>query len=124
MNDIIFKEVHSDARRTIFANSDILKGKEISLINLNKLKAIGGCIHDKNEHCMLLSGTAILFLNDQCISMSLNESYIIPKDTPHAFVSLFEEAIIMEWGITEEEKKNNKKDKYLLNLINSLNNGI
>ena len=43
-----FKEVHSDERRTIFANSELLEGNEFSFIKLNKRKAIGGCMHKHN----------------------------------------------------------------------------
>jgi hypothetical protein len=116
-----FKEVHSDERRKIFANSELLNGKEISIIKLNKLKAIGGCIHNKLEYFAVISGCVLVCKGKELPEVMLpGESGEFEKGTPHAFIA-DEDSIIMEWGITEEDKKKSKKDKFLLNVVNEMN---
>ena len=110
-NFIPFIHVHSDARRSIFANDELLKDKkEISFIKLNKGKAIGGCIHDKNEYMCVIDGEVLVLLGDKRFMMGRGHSICIPANTPHTFMSA-EEALIMEWGITAEEKQLGAKGK-------------
>ena len=118
-----FKEVSKDFRRTILANSDILADKkEMSIIILNKGKAIGGCKHDKEENMVVISGK-ILYIGDSLeanCEMTSGQSRTIKAHEPHTFVAL-EESILMEWGLTAEEKKNQDKDKLHLQIINKIN---
>lgn len=115
-----FIEVSKDDRRVIFANTDLLNGKEVSIIKLKKGKAIGGCIHNKDEYYCILSG-CVMVMNgvENTISMD-GDSGIFRENIPHAFIAE-EDSIIMEWGISPEDKKDNPKDEEMLNRIKEFN---
>lgn len=121
---IEFKEVSKDDRRTIFANANILKeNKEISIIKLNKDNAIGACIHKKDEYAVMIEGSALLNIGGitcPLITWYKGEAHILPKDKSHSFIAL-EDCIIIEWGITEKEKIESKKDEYALQAIKEFN---
>lgn len=117
---IEFKEVHSDERRTIFVNNTLLKDKEISIIKLKKGKAIGGCLHNKDEYYCILSGCVMVMNGVENIISMDGDSGIFRENTPHAFIAE-EDSIIIEWGISPEDKKNNPKDEEMLNRIKEFN---
>ena len=115
-----FKEVHSDERRTIYADISLLDGKEISIIKLNKGKAIGGCMHSKDEYWAVLSGCVLVSTGVvNTIAMS-PDSGTFYANTPHAFYAE-DDSIIMEWGISPEDKLNSPKDEEMLNRVRELN---
>jgi mannose-6-phosphate isomerase-like protein (cupin superfamily) len=115
-----FKEVHSDERRTIYANNVLLNGKEISIIELHKGKAIGGCKHKNDEWCMLLSGKANIWRGKFQEPMEENIVYPLPKGIPHAFIG-DKDCIILEWGITTKEKQDSEKEEWMVKSINEIN---
>lgn len=115
-----FKEAHSDGRRTIFANTELLNGKEVSIIKLNAAKAIGGCMHSEREFYTIISGLVIIRNGDEKCIETDGSSGIFNPLTPHAFFAL-RDSIIMEWGITPEDKLNSKKDGKLLSEIREYN---
>ena len=119
-SNIFFENVSGDFRRTIFANSSLLNGNEMSIIKLNKGKAIGGCIHSKDENYAVISGCVL-------ISKGVENTIGLPGDAgtfeagvPHAFYAS-EDSIVMEWGLTAEEKQNDTKDTQMLDVIKGLN---
>jgi mannose-6-phosphate isomerase-like protein (cupin superfamily) len=118
--DIIFPMVDSDKRRTILANTTLLSGKEISIIKLNKKKAIGGCAHSENEYWAVVSGEVIVSTGPENKVAFPGDAGIFPADVPHAFYAL-QESIIMEWGLEKSIKENSPKDKEMLNRVNELN---
>lgn len=115
-----FKEVHSDERRTILANTDLLKGKEISIIKLKKGKAIGGCIHSVDEYYAVISGCVIVTKQFENTVGMPGDAGTFYAGTPHAFFAE-EDSIIMEWGVTPEEKQKDLKDNELLNKVKEFN---
>jgi len=117
-----FEKVHSDDRRTIYANSTLLNGKEISIIHLKKGKAIGGCMHEHDENYAVLSGKVDILCGQDTYLDVEKDMGVFPAFSRHAFLAK-EDSIIMEWGITPEEKNNSKKDEALLNLIKKVNEG-
>jgi mannose-6-phosphate isomerase-like protein (cupin superfamily) len=116
----VFEDIHSDERRSIEANTSLLSGKEISIIKLNKKKAIGGCLHHENEYWAVISGEVIVSTGPENKVAFPGDAGIFPADVPHAFYAL-QEAIIMEWGISPEDKKDSPKDPEMLNRVNELN---
>lgn len=132
-NKIIFNLVHSDDRREIYSNTDLLNGKEVSIIKLNGGKAIGGCIHSKDEGFATLEGIGFIeymggegcFYKPKLLGVFNTKSGnfcsgTISEGTPHAFFAE-ENSIIIEWGLTPEEKKNSLKDKELLGEVDEFN---
>jgi mannose-6-phosphate isomerase-like protein (cupin superfamily) len=115
-----FKEVSSDERRTIYADETILDGKEISIIKLNKGKAIGGCIHSLPEKYFILSGDVSIGTGILRVRKKAPYCGTFPSGVPHMFYA-FEDSVIIECGLTIEEK-GNLKDEYLLNVVKELNN--
>lgn len=115
-----FKEVHSDERRTIYANSELLDGKEISIITLKEGNAIGGCYHSSEEYYVVLKGKVEIWNGTQRYIATQGDAGTFLAGRPHSFIAK-EDSIVMEYGISEEEKKSNKKDTEMLNAINKIN---
>jgi len=115
-----FYQEHSDERRTIYANTELLNGKEISIIKLNKGKAIGGCIHPKDEYWVVLSGCVLVSTGVVNTIARSPDSGTFYANTPHAFYAE-DDSIIMEWGISPEDKLNSPKDEEMLKRIKELN---
>ena len=116
-----FNQVHKDDRREILANTTLLSGKEISIIKLNKKKAIGACKHpNDNEYWAVVSGEVIVSTGPENKVAFPGDAGIFPADTPHAFYAL-QDSIIFEWGISPESKKDSPKDLEMLNRVNELN---
>lgn len=118
-----FKEVSSDKRRTIWANNKLLENnKEISIIKLNPGQIIGGCIHQNVEFICVLEGKMDLLLGNEAKWETLypgKASKVIYPFTAHTFYTK-KGCIVMEWGITAEEKKDQNKDKSHLEIIKAL----
>ena len=114
-------KAHEDNRRSIHIVDGLLNdNKEFSIIKLKKGKAIGGCKHSRIEYMCLLSGCIVTQLGDKDFVMFPGESKEILPYVPHMFVAE-DDSIICEWGITTEEKENNKKDEKMLVLVNEIN---
>lgn len=114
-------KVHSDSRRTISVISGLLDGdKEFSIIELKPGKACGGCKHSNDENFIILRGNVLVFINDE--RMKCREGYngMFYAGDVHGFYSE-KGATIVEYGITEKEKLNNKKDKKMLKEIKAIN---
>ena len=125
MTTIEFKEASSDERRTIYGNSELLANKkEISFIKLKAGKAIGGCVHSCDEYFIVWEGQV------KVITKSLGQKYthtytqgqggIFPRGVAHLMIG-DSDCLISEWGVSELEKKENKKNEDLLNLMRAIN---
>ena len=127
MSDIAFKEVHSDNRRCIHSNADLLNGAEISLIRLYKGKAIGGCWHTKDEHFVVWKGTmTVVVRNGNEESRRVYRegmSGTFPKGHSHAMIA-HEDCLASEWGITSEEKCLDQKDPVLRAEVDAINKAV
>lgn len=115
-----FKEVSSDERRTILADTSLLDGKEISIIQLKKGKAVGGCIHKNDEYYCVISGCVVITKDVENTIGMAGDAGTFYTGVAHAFFAE-EDSIIMEWGLTPEEKKDDIKDPNLLKLVKELN---
>ena len=118
-----FNQIHADDRRSILANTSLLGGKEISIIKLNKHKAIGGCLHKEDEYYAIVSGCVIVTNGVENTVGVPGDAGIFPAGNPHAFFAE-EDSIIMEWGILPENKVDSPKDEDLLNKVKDYNEVI
>lgn len=125
MSDIVFKEIHSDSRRCIYSNSDLLGGTEISMIKLHNGKAIGGCWHTKDEYFIVWKGKMEVITRGDFGELrriyTAGEGGVFPKGVSHAMVAL-EDCLASEWGITPEEKCLDQKDPILRAEVDAINN--
>lgn len=122
MNGINFSEVHTDERRSIFANTDLLDRKEISIIKLKEGQAIGGCIHDDIEYYAVISGNVMVMNGVENTIAFPGDAGIFYKGNPHAFYA-YKDSILLEWGISPEGKKDNPKDPEMLKRMDDFKNG-
>jgi len=115
-------KVHSDERRSISVLQNLLKDKkEFSIIEIKPGKALGGCLHENNEHFIVLEGEVEVFIGTMKVNCLAGYKGTFPLRTAHGFYSE-KGAIVCEFGITEEEKKNSLKDETMLKEINEINN--
>jgi len=113
--------IHEDFRGKIASLTEDMKWEEVTIFHTKKDKARGGCIHKINdEYTCVIEGSVKYFIGDEIIYLNTGDSWVIPKDTPHYFISLTD-STILEWGATIEEKK----DKHILfrEEVNSINEG-
>jgi mannose-6-phosphate isomerase-like protein (cupin superfamily) len=120
-----FKLESSDERREIYANSELLSTKkEISFIKLKKGKAIGGCKHSCQENFVVWEGRVMVVTKAMGQKYSKlycsGESGIFPAGVAHMMIGE-SDALISEWGVSTEEKKQNKKDEELLSHVKRIN---
>lgn len=114
-------KVHSDLRRDIHVIKDLLEDdKEFSIITLNPGKAIGACSHSNDEEFFILKGEVLIFVGDERRRCSEGYHNKFDAGTPHGFYSE-KGAIIIEYGISEQEKLENIKDKKMIEELNRIN---
>ena len=98
--------LHSDNRGQIYTiTGDGLSYPEIAMFTTNEGFARGGCIHEESdEYTCVISGSVKYQIGIDSVILKLGESTVIPKNTPHYFVSLTD-SVVLEWGAKPEEKK-------------------
>lgn len=100
------KRIHADYRGSI----DLLEGNEFHFDEVTVFYTVegmarGGCIHPYNdEYTTVIDGWVEYVIGEKTYRMGVGESIVIPKNTPHYFVSLTD-SVVLEWGATPEEKK-------------------
>ena len=101
------KKIHADIRGTIDLLLDSqMSFDEITVFHTKEGYARGGCIHPKSdEYTTVIDGWVEYTIGNKTYRMGVGESIVIPRNTPHYFVSLTN-SIVLEWGATPEEKKN------------------
>lgn len=120
---LYFELVSSDDRRKVFANTELLDGKEISIIKLEPGKAIGGCIHEDFENYLIIKGIVEVWIGKDKMWHQDGDSGIFPEGVPHAFVNKSKEtAIIMEYGTSPEDKK--AHDPRMREEVNKINKNL
>lgn len=116
------KHVHSDKRRDISVVSGLLDGtREFSFINLHAGRAIGGCMHDEDECFMIVSGVVDVVNGEERKTYRPGDGGVFKAGQPHAFYASVDDAIVCEWGITEDAKKNTTYDPRLRQLVADIN---
>jgi mannose-6-phosphate isomerase-like protein (cupin superfamily) len=100
-------KIHEDNRGSINILDGLYKYPEVTVFQTNAGFARGGCIHNENdEYCVVIEGEILYSIGDlnNPKKLKVGESVIIPKSTPHYFLSLTN-STVLEWGATPEEKK-------------------
>lgn len=121
--DLKISKVHEDERRSINVIPNLLsEGREFSIINLKKGKAIGGCFHKEKEFFTIVKGKVLTIVGDTELIAYPGISRMIPANMPHLFQAIGEDAIVIEWGIKTEDKITDKKDPKLKELVDKINN--
>jgi len=120
-----FKKIHEDTRGEIAVVLDILPGdRELTIFTTNKGYARGGCVHRHNgEACVVIKG-AILYVigNNEPLNLSCGDTCYIEPNTPHYFIALTNETVVLEWGATEEEKK--ERDPQFRHIVDTINENM
>lgn len=98
--------IHQDDRGSIHViKDDDLGHPEVTIFTTGAGYARGGCIHHKSdEYCTVISGEVKYVIGDEKHILTDGMSVIIPRGTPHYFIS-WGYSVVMEWGATPEEKK-------------------
>ena len=100
-----FKQLHVDNRGKIFLLKGDLGHPEFTIFVTRKGLARGGCIHKKSdEYTCIISGVVVYTVGMKVKRMTTGDSMIIPRRTPHYFVSITD-SVVAEWGATPKEKK-------------------
>ena len=116
------KKIHEDQRGYIYVIENLLENnKEFTFMEIKKGYARGGCVHSNKEYFVVIKGKVKFIIGDEEKILEAGSSGSYPAGTPHAFVGL-EDSIVSEWGITFEEKKLDKKDTKLREMVDNLNN--
>ncbi len=119
-------KVHKDHRRKISVILGMMEGdKEFSIIELNKGKAIGGCYHSQEEGYLILKGEVLVlgvFLDKKLTYKKVKVPHhgIFLSNEAHGFLAK-EDSIIVEYGITTEDKLDSGKDPFLTKYVNKHN---
>ena len=106
-----FEMIHEDERGEIYLITGALpEGRELTLFTTKKGFARGGCIHKESaEDCIIIKGEIQYFIEGwDPAFMSRGDTCHISSNTPHYFIALTEETIVMEWG----PKPGEKTEKY------------
>ena len=105
---LTFEKIHEDDRGEIYVVIGALpEGRELTLFTTRKGYARGGCIHKKSgENYSIIKGEIKYWIgNQEPVTMSRGDTYYIEACTPHYFVALTDETVVIEWGPVPEEKK-------------------
>ena len=113
------KTVHVDDRRRIYLIEDMLMDRsEFTIIDINKNKAIGGCIHPTAEFFCIIEGEVWVKIGESTQIMTAGQSGYIPANYPHMFVGITS-ATVIEWGVKPEDKGTH--DKQMRKEVNVIN---
>ena len=78
------KEIHTDERRKISLIDGMFSDdKEFTIIELNKNKAAGGCLHEVDEFFCIISGIVLAKIGDEVKLLEAGESGCIKAGSPH-----------------------------------------
>ncbi len=110
-NMLSLEKIHEDQRGEIYLiKGDLKEHQEITMFTTKKDFARGGCIHRiNNEFNTVLEGEIRYFIGDKNLVMKKGDSVVIPKNSPHYFISLTD-SLVQEWGCTPEEKIEKHKE--------------
>ncbi len=114
------EEIHADARGKINLLTGDMKLDEITVFTTNAGYARGGCIHEINdEYTVIIEGEVLYCIGDKYSILKKGDSCIIPKLTPHYFLSITD-SIVLEWGAIPIEKlKKHAKYRQIVDNINA-----
>jgi len=117
-----FHEIHKDSRGSINILTEDMALDEVTVFTTRKGFARGGCIHNINdEYTCVVEGEVEYCIGDETQNLKMGESLIIPKGTPHYFVSLTD-SIVLEWGASPAEKM--EKHAEFRRIVEKINENI
>jgi len=111
--------IYEDKRGEIYTITD-KDDNEITILITRAGKARGGCIHQEEEHILVLSGYAEYNINDSINYCHKGGGLIIPRDTPHYYIS-HTDSVILEWGASFN---NTIKDKETRKIVEDINGNM
>ncbi|MEM3091033.1 MAG: cupin domain-containing protein [Candidatus Pacearchaeota archaeon] len=115
------EKIHEDRRGAIYLVRGLLEGdKEFTFLEINTGYARGGCLHSQDEYFTVIKGKIKYIYGNGEEIVHQGESRKIPAGEPHAFIGL-EYSIVSEWGVDSEDKKTDKKDSKLRELVDRIN---
>lgn len=99
------QKIHEDDRGSIEILTEDIPFEEVTIFQTKEGYARGGCIHEKNDEiCFVLSGKVTYVVGDKTYHAETGASILVPRNTPHYYVSETD-SILFEYGATAEEKK-------------------
>lgn len=121
-----FIKIHEDLRGEIGLVIDTLpEGRELTIFTTKKGYARGGCIHrESKETCIVIKGSIKYYIGDNCfLTLSQGDTCYIEPNTPHYFIALTDETVVMEWGPKPWEKKERHQQmRKVVDYINEVQN--
>jgi len=134
MEKIRLVKVADDKRGAIHLVENLLAdNKEFTFLEIKKGFARGGCYHDVPENWIVLRGSVRVGTFDtkndwehiggyySNVGKKEGDSGIFLPGVAHFFEAL-EDSIIIEYGVTSAEKKDDKKFEPLRTMVNKINN--
>lgn len=115
--------IHTDRRGSInLLTGDLKQFQEVTVFKTGQGFARGGCIHAKNcEYVTVIEGAVRYKVGSKDRILSCGQIMVVPKNTPHYFISLTD-SVVLEWGATPEEKfVKHPKTRAIVDAINSSN---
>lgn len=99
-------DIFSDFRGKIMTLTGDMTFPEVTIFTTKAGKARGGCIHtESDEYTCVIEGEVEYIIGDKRIYLSTGQNVLIPKNTPHYYISKTD-SIVLEWGANPEEKAN------------------
>jgi len=102
------EKIHEDKRGEIHLITGLLpEDRELTLFTTKKGYARGGCVHKESaEDAVVIAGSVQYYVEgERARTLSRGDAIHIPPGTPHFFLALMPETIVMEWGPKPWEKK-------------------
>lgn len=118
------EKIHEDKRGEIYLVTGLLpEDRELTLFTTHKGYARGGCVHRESaEDAVVIAGSVQYYVEGRDPeTLSRGNAIHIPPGTPHYFVALTPETIVIEWGPKPWEKK--EKDPLWRSLVDNINEG-
>jgi len=115
--------IHKDRRGSIcLVTGDLKQFQEVTIFHTRQGFARGGCIHAKNcEYTTVIEGAVRYKIGSKDRILTCGQTMVIPKNTPHYFISLTN-SVVIEWGATPEEKsEKHLATRKIVDAINSAN---
>jgi len=102
------EKIHEDKRGEIHLVTGLLpEDRELTVFTTMYGYARGGCVHkESDEDAVVIAGSIKYFVEGRApATLSRGDTIHIPPDTPHYFIALTPETIMIEWGPRPWEKK-------------------
>jgi mannose-6-phosphate isomerase-like protein (cupin superfamily) len=116
------KFIHEDSRGSI--NCFYIDGAEYTILQTRKGFVRGGCIHNVEEHAVVLQGRVEYHIKsnpNRILVVEKGVSIRISPETPHYFIALVD-SIVLEWNAPPDQKQ--RKDPEFRRIVEELNASV